>query len=78
MRYPDKWNLSLWRARKCCFWNFLNPSRSKISNPEQEHVRMSLERIGRREMENCAFENGSFVFKIDHDDNEPVKFEHEP
>lgn len=45
---------------------------------EQERVRMRLERIGRKDLEKCAFANGLFEFDIDSDENERSEFEPEP
>lgn len=43
--------------------------------PVQNDLRIKLERIGRKDLEKCIFENGTYIFDIDSDDNERVEFE---
>lgn len=52
--------------------------RDRGLTPEQEKLRKKLERIGRKDLTKCPFENDSFVFNIDRDDNERIEFENNP
>lgn len=54
--------------------DFARSLKTTTLTPEQEHLRMKLERIAKKDLEKCAFENGSYVFGIDRDDNERRDF----
>lgn len=49
---------------------FVKDLQAQKLTPEQENLRNKLERIGRKDLTQCPFENGSHVFNIDRDDNE--------
>ncbi|MCJ1423351.1 hypothetical protein MMC29_001234 [Sticta canariensis] len=44
----------------------------------QENLRAKLERIGRKDLAKCAFENGAYVFDLDRDDDERIELDPRP
>ncbi|MCJ1465658.1 hypothetical protein MMC07_004277 [Pseudocyphellaria aurata] len=46
--------------------------------PEQEILRKKLERIARKDLKKCTFENGRYDFNIESDDNERDEFKKHP
>ncbi|MCJ1463863.1 hypothetical protein MMC07_002472 [Pseudocyphellaria aurata] len=46
--------------------------------PVQKELRIKLKRIGRKDLDKCIFENDTYIFDIDSNDNERVEFEDNP
>ena len=44
----------------------------------QKSLRAKLERIGRKDLAKCAFENGAYVFDLDRDDDERIRLDPRP
>lgn len=70
-----------WEILKCGQEILLNAAiclKRQVLTPEQENLRKRLERIGRKDLDQCPFENGSFDFNIDSDNNERIEFQDQP
>lgn len=66
------WELLQYENAQAGLRYFVRSLSTQMLTPEQEKVRKNLERIGRKDLLRIPFENGSFVFDIDRDDNELV------
>lgn len=71
-------NLVLQKGAQKQLLRYAKKLKYQTLTPELETIRSKLERIGRKDLEKCAFENGSYVFNIDRDDNERIEFEGNP
>ncbi|MCJ1424284.1 hypothetical protein MMC29_002171 [Sticta canariensis] len=63
----DQWTLGLAQAR---LWRWARNLKYEKLTPLQESLRVKLDRIGRKDLTKCAFNNGSYVFDLDRDDDE--------
>lgn len=74
------WELKLQKAAQKELWYFatLLKLQYRVLTPVQENLRKKLERISRKDLDKCAFENGMWDFNIDRDDNERIGFQGVP
>lgn len=78
-RSGEQWELDLLHKNAQLYlFNFAVFLKSQMLTPEQENLRRKLERIARKDLKKCPFEDGTYVFDIESDDNERAVFANEP
>lgn len=70
--------LSLHEDAQWVLLHFVKFLKAQALTTTQEMLRLKLERIARKNLEECEFQNGSYVFEIDRDDNEKDEFKDIP
>lgn len=74
------WEIDALKSAQKQLWHFAQILKLKYRThtPEQEQLVKKLERIGRKDLDKCAFVNGTYEFNIDSDDNERIEFAGQP